>query len=495
MVHNSARTLDSEHPIQRALLLVSYAALTATVSLRHEPWRDELEMWTMARDATVSDLFTIAPDMGTPLLWPLILMAFAKAGLPVAVLQILQYVLALSLATVVLFISPFRSWVSLLILGSYYFSFEYAVIARNYTLGIVLLFILLALDRKRDRYPYAYGILLLLLCQVSVHFWFISSVFAAVTFAESLRNRSSALAKSAFLGGLGSIMTLIQLWPTGSGQFAGLLVSKYQPENVVIALIGSIVPMVPLGLDALSVALATVTWISMCLSLLTRPRTLLLTLGSVGALAYIFAFKHLGGIWHFGLFFVILVSAMWLRELEPESPTSSVTGRLLASRGNRVFTICLTISLFISAAESSRIWFREFSEPHSMSRAMAHLLVEGDLVGFEISAHPAPVTAGILAYLPGKQFWYPAINNYGSYMRWDRAHAEGRFISVAEAIARVKKKFPSWDSTEHPVLFLTNEKIEEPEQYGFSLFLLTIDNPWRVIDEDFYLYVPSSFLR
>ena len=60
------------------LLLAAFAALGIVLVLHHEPWRDEADVWLMARDAPLKDLFLRAGYVGSPSLWYYLLVPFAK---------------------------------------------------------------------------------------------------------------------------------------------------------------------------------------------------------------------------------------------------------------------------------------------------------------------------------------------------------------------------------------------------------------------------------
>lgn len=71
-----------------ALALGAYVILGGTLVAHHEPWRDEADAWLMARDARVTDVVRYAAYAGSPVLWTLIQMPFAKAGAAYAWLDV-----------------------------------------------------------------------------------------------------------------------------------------------------------------------------------------------------------------------------------------------------------------------------------------------------------------------------------------------------------------------------------------------------------------------
>jgi hypothetical protein len=69
-----------------------------------------------------------------------------------------------------LFRAPFSFVLRLALAFSYFLSFEYAVVARNYSSGILLCFSALAMDRQRLRLAPLYGLAIGLAANTSVHF-------------------------------------------------------------------------------------------------------------------------------------------------------------------------------------------------------------------------------------------------------------------------------------------------------------------------------------
>ncbi|NBQ53799.1 MAG: hypothetical protein EBU49_09495, partial [Proteobacteria bacterium] len=120
---------------------MAYVGLTAWLTAHHELWRDEADSWLLARDGSFLDIFRIMPDAGHPPLWYLLLKPFAAAGLSWRWMQGIN-LLAMCVATGLLI---FKSGFDLILIApvvlSFVFSYEFPVIARNYSLGILGLFL------------------------------------------------------------------------------------------------------------------------------------------------------------------------------------------------------------------------------------------------------------------------------------------------------------------------------------------------------------------
>jgi hypothetical protein len=130
--------------LRRALtvaLFVAFAAQMALAVARHEPWFDEAQAWLIARDSGLWELFAERLRYeGSPGLWHLVLMPFAKLGLPYAAIGWIGAGCALVGAALLLRRGPFPLWVKAGLLFSWAIGYQYAAVARSYTLMPLLLF-------------------------------------------------------------------------------------------------------------------------------------------------------------------------------------------------------------------------------------------------------------------------------------------------------------------------------------------------------------------
>jgi hypothetical protein len=136
--------------IVTALLLVMWLAVVIFTTARHEYWRDEVRAWSLARAAqSPLDLFHLIRYEGHPILWYLILYLGHSIVDSPLVLPIAS--IAIACAAVVLFMlrSPFPLWLKALFLFSGLPLYEYSVMARNYGISMLLLFLTASLYRHR----------------------------------------------------------------------------------------------------------------------------------------------------------------------------------------------------------------------------------------------------------------------------------------------------------------------------------------------------------
>lgn len=149
------------------LLLVYIFALLCVVPL-HELWRDETQAWCIARDLNLFDAYNMARVEGHPMLWYLILMPFAKLGCDVFVMQIISALLVFLAVFFLLFKSQFNNFIKTITIFSVGMLYYLPIVARNYALIPLFLFLLAHLYKTRKQHPILYAVLIILLANTHI---------------------------------------------------------------------------------------------------------------------------------------------------------------------------------------------------------------------------------------------------------------------------------------------------------------------------------------
>lgn len=150
------------------LIFVMWFAISLFALFHHEIWRDEAQVWCLVRDLNFVDIYNATRVEGHPMLWYLLIMPFAKFGLPVESMQIISFVLVAASILFLLFKSPFTTLQKTLISLSAGMTYFLPAIARNYALIPLFIFLLANLYPKRSEKPWAYSLLLVFLSQTHV---------------------------------------------------------------------------------------------------------------------------------------------------------------------------------------------------------------------------------------------------------------------------------------------------------------------------------------
>jgi hypothetical protein len=170
--------------------LTLFAALVAFAIPSHEPFVDEAQAWQLARTLPLGSLFTTYLRYeGSPGLWHFLLWIMNRLHVSYAGMHWISGAIAVAGVSLLIFHSPFPRWLKLSLPFTYFLLFQYAVVARNYVLAPLLLF-LVALNWKKS--PWITVVGLGLLANVSLHTAVISGGLACIYAIEQIRNPVSA---------------------------------------------------------------------------------------------------------------------------------------------------------------------------------------------------------------------------------------------------------------------------------------------------------------
>jgi hypothetical protein len=152
------------------LALTLYATLLAYAIPRHEPWADEAQAWELASSLSLKSLFqTYIHYECSGGLWHTLLWLLSRLHVTYAGMHWITGLIALTGMALLTFLSPLPFVIRLLLPFTYFFSFQYSIVARSYALFPVLLFALAHFWPLRQASPLPIALLIGLLANVSVH--------------------------------------------------------------------------------------------------------------------------------------------------------------------------------------------------------------------------------------------------------------------------------------------------------------------------------------
>ncbi|HEX9163633.1 MAG TPA: hypothetical protein VF980_18140 [Thermoanaerobaculia bacterium] len=449
---------DRISPLLAFSLLGAYIAVTLYVGLHHEPWRDEADAWLLVRDAPLAYIFQWTHNAGTPALWYLLLKPLVWLGLPYVSLTILNLLIAWAAAAVLLFEAPLTSLTKLLLLASYFLAYEYAVIARSYSVTILLLFAALAMFPKRAL-PFAIAVALLF--NTNIH----GAIIAAGLLLVFLVSGPRAVTPLAVMVA-GALLALLQVrpWEAAANPEAMRTVRLYAGP---VSLGDAFLPDSPWGAIA-----GPVVIVAVALAIRRRKVALLFLIFCVVALLAVYVFIWFGGLRHSGLLLISLVASIWIARDVPLTPTT------------RTAALLLNLTLVGSAAYAFATATSDVRFAFSGSREMAEY-IDHRFDDYDIAAHNLYAAEALLPYLPGRRFWYAGLGEYGTYLRWDRKQGVAVRMRYEVAVERARQHFAGrkW-------LFLVDSPMPHPEQHGFRLVHATGVIVFRHLDERYWLYAP-----
>ncbi len=126
-----------------------YAILLGAVSWKHTFWRDEAQAWLIARDSnSLASVVHHVRYEGHPPLWHFVLYFFSRFTWNPEWMKLPNYLFSVVTAGLILSAARLPVWVRIGFVFSYFMLFEYAVVDRNYMIGVM--FLVAALTQCRD---------------------------------------------------------------------------------------------------------------------------------------------------------------------------------------------------------------------------------------------------------------------------------------------------------------------------------------------------------
>ena len=154
------------------IIFLIYISISAFLAIKHEPWRDEIHGWLMAKEYSIFELFKISRIEGHPILWHLILMPFAKLNFSVYTLKIINYVIVTASAGIYWFNNCKKNKIfKIFVLFTVPFMYVYSSFSRNYSLILLLLVLIACIYNKRKEIPILYSVLICFLIHTHVMAW------------------------------------------------------------------------------------------------------------------------------------------------------------------------------------------------------------------------------------------------------------------------------------------------------------------------------------
>jgi hypothetical protein len=452
-----------------------HAAITLVVTLAHEAWFDEADVWLLMRDGGLRTLFGQTSNMGTPALWYLAVWPFAASGMPYVSQQLLNLAFEWIAMLLFLLFAPLPRWFKVLFALSYYASFEYAAIARPYALLMLLLFATAGCWKERNERPLRLAILIALLANVSAHGLMIASMAGFVLLLEWVDSRAVTrvpVAVALTVMSAGGLASLAQIWPRRGGQ----MLLNYRVEASTVEYVLSEAFFYG-SRPGPGLWMSVIVLVAAILSLGRHAMSLILFCGTTLQLLFLFTFVWTGGARHAGLLLLVLVASLWIAD--SYGPPLGLR-RVM----HRIAVVGCGAGLAWGLLGAGSAWAAEIRYPFSGSRAMAAYIRQHGLADVDTAAHPWGSTGSVLVYLPGKRFWYATRGDWGSHGMWGSA-SRPRDLTIDEVLIAARARFRGrkW-------LLLTAGELRGASERGFRLRYHTEGPIWGRKDESFWIYEP-----
>ncbi len=406
------RRMDHGRTRFAAAVTLAFAVAGGLGMLRHEMWRDELQAWLLAAGSgTLPELFHNMRYEGHPALWHLLLFAVSRITDALWAMQVLHLVIAAAAVFVFARNAPFSRRGRALFAFGYFPLFEYGVISRSYSLGLLLVLAFASLAPRRmnpeARGYLPLGIILALLANANAYGWLLAAALAgalvveALTRAEARLGRMTEALLALGIWTVGAALGAFQMVPPADGGFAARsswsLVWDLQKLLLTFSSVAqAYLPLPNVGSDAawnsfllwrVPVQVSMLLGVAAIAGLVWRLRTSRLALaaylgGTLVLLSFTYVF-YFGWLRHHGHHFVLALACLWLARRDE---------KLDIPRRDRLLVPWLAAHMIAGLT----LWGLDLMLPFSNARAVARLLAD---VQLPVAVSPDYLATPVSGYL------------------------------------------------------------------------------------------------
>lgn len=434
-------------------LFMGWFLFNGTLLILHEPWRDEANVWLMAKELSPVRLFQEIKYQGHPCLWYLIVMPFAKLGLPFRTIGIISLAVMAVSAGIFLWKAPLHNITKAVCLFSPVFTYFYSDIARNYCL-IALILILLAWQFPlRNEHCVQYGLLLGLLVQADtiaiVQVGMISAMWFLENVWQGLKTRSTGQIRKMLTGvwipaaSLGLwVLQFYQVSDSPQFQVRGLNLQELFEEIRNFAY-GIMIRMTGRGESFCLLFFVSSAAILLLLSVKLRNGWgMVVLISSFLFQAFFSAVIYQLHFWHFISLGFVFIWTIWTLYVQVKGKVGKDRVCRAGLWGLEILLMILSICMFVN-------WNSE-KETSSLSRALRGVYSDGGNAAEYIKENipseeliisaDIPMTSTVLAYLDGYEFYYAGSGRKESYADWSEEQCS--VISYQELLNWCRNTFP-----------------------------------------------------
>ena len=427
-----------------------HAVVVAALGWRHEPWRDELQAWSiaMATDAPWG-LFPNTRLEGRPPGWQLVLWPFAQLTTSVRMLQLVAFVVGLIAAWWWLRLTALAWWLKALVMFGFLFTGGYFVHARDYVLSFMLLVLSVAVYRRHG-VGWRLAVMLCLLAFANAFSLAMAAAFAAAAWVGDAAAAWRGGAAAAWRGGatwrrlewFGSA-ALCVVWfawaayltyPTADNQFQ---VGKY--KGFGNALTRSFLPLNYewSWLTRIDDWLAALLLLGVLVYAWSRSMVAFgFAVLSFAMLLYNLTYGYGDYWWHFGNATLVTMTVTCFAARGHGAAGGSTVARRLSLVGTGALVIIAALDIAANRYGAGPEVYAD--RPYSMTQTAAEQ-IEAVCDGCTVIVDWDAVGAGVSAHLGGRELYYLNRREFGTFAKFSNKNTAPTWDDAIAAMQRFEK--------------------------------------------------------
>lgn len=446
------------------VVMLCYSIITFIILLFHESWRDEAQAWLIARDLNIIDIFEQMKYEGHPVIWYLILVPFAKLGLPYVTVKIVSWLICNIAVWLILKKAPFNLILKILFIFSMPMIYLYPSISRSYCLIPLAITIVAIYFGQRHEKPIQYILSILFLANTHVIMYGMVGILLLLFYIEELiqnrKTNSKEQKKKVYISLIviivGLILTLIAILISMTTNTDVSLTSntsifedtKLKMENAYEKIMTGCFGENELILKIVAIALI----ILLCYEIRYHFKNALVIICTEGLQFLIYTYVYMGSEQRVSTLILLMMFIFWIQNDKKEKTINInknekelVNNQKYLKRQKRkeqltnVAEYILVFVLIINIANGMDAVNKEIKTNYSTAYETSEWIknnLEEDSIFICTSM---PLSSAIIPYTNKDVFWSPQTLDYFSFTSWDENYRTG--YSLRDLQKRVKDNF------------------------------------------------------
>ncbi len=358
-----------------------YMVVTIIGVIFHEVWLDEAQAWLISQDLNFFQILQQMHHEGHLFVWYVLLMPLTKFNVPYPLpLQILNMLIMWIAVFILWKKAPFNPLIKLLITFSAPICFVYTILARCYSVGILLLFLLAAFYKDKFKMPYLYAFLIILCANTSLLCLIAASGFGILFVFEYISEKKDFYKSKEFyilcsIGIFGIVLVLYQILGALNVQDAfdsnlGRSTSPFYIINrITYAMFGLDFMLLK---DKANIFIQNILLCSFYLIVSTvfftkNKKALFYYLYTYSCFIFVLLCIYNGFYVHYYFFFIYFIISYWLFKLfDTNENKKNIT--------YFIFNILLLMILFSLCLYNCKLYSKEINEKYSNTKALVQTL-------------------------------------------------------------------------------------------------------------------------
>lgn len=394
------------------LFTIIYAIITFLCVIHHEIWADEAQVWLIAKNVSFLGLFKHLVNEGHPSLFYLLMMPFAKLGLPIFFMQVFCWLAMIGSVFLLLKYSPFNGFTKFAIITSAGFLYFFPVIARSYSILPLLVFCLAILYPKQKEHPIWYAILVAITANVhAIMVGFAGILMLFFVWDNCLKNRKNfnfSLQKKYIYSALIMLVGLLAVYLQLRGTTSSNIFINISFSNLLYSIISVFSKFLIIGIDSTyseSLTLPAVNNFQLLLMLFSAFLYIWIFAWILKSNKKIFAITFLSILFQFAIY--ILAYNKCVQATRVYSASLIILFALwcifeqqkINKKTHKILNVSIIIFLLLSTLNGIRYTLADIIQPYSGSKQTAKYILKNLDKDAFLMTDNAPYCISLIQYL------------------------------------------------------------------------------------------------